>query len=746
MTGLSEVSTPTSPQLDALLLDAKLAVPAFRPGFVSRSPLVAAGRNSAQRVVAITAPAGYGKTSLLAEWAEGEQRAVGWASLDRFDDDPVALLKTLASAFASATNADDGLVDDMQVHSVAALSRAAPRLASALRRSARPFVLIVDDLHVLTSAACHDVLSVVVGGIPAGSQLVAASRSTQPHVARSRASGDVFEIGAADLALDAEGARQIFRQARVPVTAELLDTVTVRTEGWPAGLHLAALIVRESPNAADVIVGEDRFVADYLYRESFSALPADTQTFLRRTAVLEHLTDDLCRVVAGSAVAGGLRALESSNVFLIPTDRTGEWYRYHPLYREFLLAELRRDELEMVPELHVRAADWYENRQLPAMAIDHLLQTPDRSRAVGLIGAVGLTTYQAGGMATVQRWLGALGDAVIVSTPSMQVLTGWLAVLSGDVVAAEKWSAMLDTASFTGEPGDGSASFQSARAMLQAVMCAGGPDRMLADAELAVAAEPSWSPWRDVAVYLAGDAQLTLGRREKAAEHFREVANRLDDSGNNGVRVLSHTQLAMIHMAAGRWDEVGELLDRARSIIEHKRVQDYSTSVLTFVALARWELHRGDLKAAERELTEAMRTRPVCTSSLPTVSVPVRIHLATAYWALGDYATARHLVREIDDILLRRPHLGVLVEQFEVLKSLVTTTMAGAQGGPPLTPAELRLLPYLQTHLTLPEIGARLFVSRNTVSTEVGSIYRKLGVSSRSEAVDRATAIGLLGG
>lgn len=451
VTGLSEVSPPTSPQLDALLLDAKLAVPAFRPGFVSRTPLVTAGRKSDQRLVAITAPAGYGKTSLLAEWAAGEQRAVGWASLDRFDDDPVALLKTLASAFASATSADDGLVDDMQVHSVAALSRAAPRLASALHRSARPFVLIVDDLHVLTSAACHDVLSVVVGGIPEGSQLVAASRSTQPHVARSRASGDVFEIGAADLALDAEGARQIFRHARVPATTKLLDTVTARTEGWPAGLHLAALIVRESPDAADVIVGEDRFVADYLYRESFSTLPADTQTFLRRTAVLEHLTDELCRVVAGGAVAGGLAALESSNVFLIPIDRTRNWYRYHPLYREFLLAELRRDEPEFVPELHVRAADWYEARQLPAMAIDHLLQTPDSSRAVALIGAVGLTTYQAGGMVTVQRWLGALGDAVIVATPSMQILTGWLAVLSGDVVAAEKWSAMLDNASFTGE-------------------------------------------------------------------------------------------------------------------------------------------------------------------------------------------------------------------------------------------------------------------------------------------------------
>jgi LuxR family maltose regulon positive regulatory protein len=269
---------------------------------------------------------------------------------------------------------------------------------------------------------------------------------------------------------------------------------------------------------------------------------------------------------------------------------------------------------------------------------------------------------------------------------------------------------------------------------------------MLADAELALAVEPSWSPWRDMALYLAGDALLLLGRADMAAEHFVEATAQPERAGNTGARVLSQTQLAMIHMSKGRWEEAGDLLASARALIGQKHVQDYGTSVLTFVATARWELHRGDLKAASRELTEAMRSRPMCTASLPTVSVPVRIHLATTYWALGDYATARHLVREIEDILLQRPNLGVLVEQFEVLRSLVTTTVPGAQGGPPLTPAELRLLPYLQTHLTLPEIGARLFVSRNTVSTEVGSIYRKLSVSSRSEAVARATALGLLGG
>jgi len=746
VTGLSDVSTGTSPALDVLLIDAKLAVPSFRTGFVSRADIVAAARASGRRVVAVTAPAGYGKTSLLAEWAEREDRPVAWVSLDRFDDDPVTLLRALAWAFVSATDADPHLVDDMQVHSVAALSRAAPRLAAALRRSVRPFVLILDDLHVLTSAACHDVLSVVVAGVPDGSQLIVASRSMQPHVARGRASGDVLEIGTSQLALDADGAGTIFREARVPVTPDLLATVTARTEGWPAGLHLAALIARESANAAEVIVGEDRYVADYLYRESFSTLPKATQTFLCRTAVLEHLTDDLCRAVAGSSVEGGLRALESSNVFLIPRDRTRAWYRYHPLYREFLLGELRRDEPELTPQLHARAAEWYQSREMPGMAIDHLLQTPDLSHAVELIGAVGLATYQSGGMVTVQRWLGALGDAAIVTNPPMQILTGWIGVLSGDVVAAERWAALLETSTYSGDSGDGSASFASGRAMLRAVMCARGPAEMRADAELALAAEPSWSPWRDVALYVAGDAQLLLGRADKASEHFGEVVGRQGDSGNTGARVLSHTQLAMIHMSGGRWDEAAALLSKAHALIEQKHMQDYGTSVLTFVAMARMELHRGDLKAAQRNLTEAMRTRPVCTASFPTVSVSVRIHLASTYWALGDYATARHLVREIDDILLRRPDLGVLIDQFEVLKSLVGTTVAGAQGGPPLTPAELRLLPYLQTHLSLPEIGARLFVSRNTVSTEVGSIYRKLGVSSRSGAVDRATAMGLLGG
>ena len=158
-------------------------------------------------------------------------------------------------------------------------------------------------------------------------------------------------------------------------------------------------------------------------------------------------------------------------------------------------------------------------------------------------------------------------------------------------------------------------------------------------------------------------------------------------------------------------------------------------------------MHRGDLKEADRQLTQAMRARPSCTYVLPWLAVRARLQLAKVHRTIGDPATARHLLQEIDDVLLRRPALGMLVDEVAETRRLVTAhTPEGAVGGTPLTPAELRLLPYLQTHLTIREIGERLFVSRNTVSTEVSSIYRKLGVSSRGDAVAQAMKIGLLGG
>ncbi|HSU34282.1 MAG TPA: LuxR C-terminal-related transcriptional regulator [Propionibacteriaceae bacterium] len=697
-------------------------------------------------MVGITAPAGYGKSTLLAEWAEREDRRVAWLSLDRLDDDPSALLSLLASAYAGISGHTE-LVADMRGLGVSALGRAAPRLASAFRTSPVPFVLILDDLQELRSPACHDVLSVVISGIPRGSQLVAASRSEQPHLPRLRASGDAAEIAAGDLALDAAGAEQIFAEAHVDITHDLAVAVTARTEGWPVGLYLAAVIAGASKGAVLTISGDDRYVADYLYRELLVGLPDDVQRFLRRTAVLDQLCGPLCDAILDESGAHRqLRDLEASSLFLVPLDRRRGWYRYHALFREFLLAELRRVEPDVITKLHLRAADWYESNGSPALALEHLLMTTERDRCVQLAAALLLPTYQAGQMSTVRRWLTALGDSAGEQYPPLAVLAGWYSALTGQTADAQRWAAFVETASFDPVPMDGTASFNSARAMLRALMLAAGPQQMATDASLAATEEPPWSPWHAVALCLSAEAHMLLGDAERATALFEETSTVAAALGNVSALVVSRSELAQLAMEQGRWAAAAEHLELAFATVDDRRLHDYSFSVLAFAAAARLAVHRGDRQEVDRQLARAMRARPLCTFAVPWVAVRVRLQLARVYAAIGDQSTAGHLLREIDDIVVHRPALGTLVDEIGELRATLTKSMQRSPAGPtPLSPAELRLLPYLQTHLTFREIGQRLFVSRNTVSSEVGSIYRKLGVSSRSGAVQQATALGLLG-
>ncbi len=743
-----EAATPTVLDLEQLLLDAKLSVPQPRRGSVSRTQLIETGRTSDCRVVAVTAPAGYGKSTLLAEWALTEDRRVAWVSLDRLDDDPAILLTLLASAYARVSPSDADLIADMSGLGVSALGRAAPLLASVFRRSPFPFVLMLDDLHELQSPACHDVLSVVISGIPPGSQLVAASRFEQPHLPRLRAAGDAMEFLGSDLALDAAGAEQIFAAAHVSLTPEVAAVVTERTEGWPVGLYLAAVISHESNGEALTVSGDDRYLADYLYREALMNLPEDIQRFLRRTAVLDQLCAPLCDALLQES--GGqrrLRSLEALSLFLIPLDRRREWYRYHALFREFLLGELRRVEPEAITKLHLRAADWYEANGSPAMAVEHLLHTTEQDRCVQLVTALILPTYQAGQLSTVQRWLSALGDSAIEEYPPLAVLAGYMAVFTGQTAEAQRWAAIVDAAAFDLVPADGTASFDSARAMLRAAMCAAGPEQMMTDASFAVAQEPPWSVWRDTALCFYAEAHLLSGDVDQASALFAESSTLAAANSNTDSLVDSEAELAVLAMDRGRWAEAAGHVELALAAIDEYRMYDYVTSVLAFAVAARLAVHRGDLKEADRQLTQAMRARPTCTFVLPWLAVRARLQLAKVYWATGDQSTTRHLLREIDDILLNRPALGALVEEVSEFRRIVTSsTQVGATGGSPLSPAELRLLPYLQTHLTFSEIGERLFISRNTVSTEVASIYRKLNVSSRNDAVQHATAIGLLGG
>lgn len=744
-------ATPSPRALDDVLLDLKLSVPQQHPGLVSRAELTDTARDSGARAVGVTAPAGYGKSTLLVEWARREQRRTGWISLDPLDDDPGTLLFLLASAYERAMPEQAGLAGALRGLGTAALARGAPYVASALSQAPVPFVLLVDDLHELRTPACHDVLAVVLAAIAPGSQVVTASRHEQPHLPLLRAAGDALEITTDDLTLDSRDAARIFSAAHVDLTPEQAGAVTERTEGWPVGLRLAAMIAREGHTEDWELTGEDPFVADYLHLAVFRGLDPTVREFLRRTAILDRLHGPLCDAVLQEPGSTSLlRQLEASHAFLSPLDRRREWYRHHTLFRDFLLAELRRTEPELIEKLHLRAADWFEAHGSPGMAVEHLLATSQRHRCAQLVAGLALKTYGEGQIAVLRRWLSALGDAAIEAYPPLAVLAGRMAAVEGETTEARRWAAVADASSFDLTPADGTASLASSRAMLRALLCEDGAAQMLSDAEVAAEAEPLWSPWRGTALWLLAEAQLLVGAPDRAASSFEEATALGLAAGNTETVVLSEASLALAAMETGRWDDAATHVRLAQRTIEEHRLADYAISLLAGAAAARLALHRADLVEADRQLVRAMRCRPSSSFALPYLAARGRLHLAKVYWARGDRASTRHLLREIDDVLRHRPDLGTLVDEVAEFRALTTTATTATTGAvpheAPLTPAELRLLPYLQTHLKIAEIADRLRISRNTVATEVSAIYRKLGVSSRSEAVQQATVLGLLGG
>ena len=743
----------TSPALTGSgdpLVQVKLRVPGVRLGTLNRVSL--GGLTAAQRpvVVAVSTPAGYGKTTLLVEWARCDRRKVAWVSLDRADNDPVVLATSLAFASHSLCPIDSAVFDDLASPGVSILGRVVPRVAASLALSVEPFLLIVDDLHEVDAQVCRDALNLLADHLPAGSTLAVSSRGdVWLNLARRRARGDVLEVGPGQLAFDADEASQLLAGAGVELGAEAVGELLRRTEGWPAGLYLAALALRDGPSGADMpdlLAGDDRFIADYLRFEILDRAPEADRQFLIRTAVLDQLCGSLCDHTLGRrGSAEMLASLERSNLFLVALDHRRQWYRYHGLFRDLLRAELARSEPELEPELHRRAADWYEANGRPEAAIDHARAGEETERAARLVAGCVLLAYASGHLTMAQRWLADLTAADIEHYPSLGVLAGWIFAFTGQPIEAARWADAAERGSFTGVPPDGSASIESARAILRAAMCPRGVAAMMADAESAVAAEPPWSPWRGPALMLLFSARRWAGDIVGAETVLDELVE-TDETTNDTTLSYALTERSLLAMDRGDWDGAAGDLERARANITSLRRQEYVMSAITYAASARFAIHQQDLASAREQLAHGMRLRPQATWALPFMAVELRLELGRVCLALADPAGARTLLREIEQILQRRPDLGVLNWQADHLRHQLAGLPTGRVGVSALTAAELRLLPYLQTHLTYREVGQRLFLSPNTIKTEAKSLYRKLDVSSRDGAVERARQLGLLAG
>lgn len=712
---------------------------------VSRAGLVAKAR--AATIVAVTAPAGYGKSTLLQQWTELEQRRTVSLSLTPFDNDPSALLSAIATAFALAMPDVDGFttVSEQPAIGTAVLGQMAPKLAAAISQVDDPFVLMIDDVHEASSDGCQDVLEVALARIPSGSQVVLASRHAQPFLARLRPTGEVLQFGSADLQLDAVGARQVFEYLGAGELTEVdLERVLDRTEGWPTGIALAAIVAREGGDPVEVF-GDDQSIAEYLYRACFAQLDRDDQEFLRRTAIFDEVAAACSDAVLGREDSRAkLHAYESRGLFLVQVNRREGRYRYHQLFREFLLGELDRSEPSRARELHLAAAAWYEAREMMSHAIDHLLSAGEHERSVRLVAERAQTAYQAGELAAVERWMNELGESAICSYPPLVVLAGLRAVLDGHAAEADRWANLLDQIEYDEPPEFGLPTFASGWAMLRVIMWRDGLESAVADAAYAVQCETSSSPWRDQALHLHGWALQLNGDLEGAIAAYEESTRQALAFGNADTVLLSEAELAIIALDAGAVDDASGHAEQALAVIDANGLHGYMTTCLALAIGARISIRRRDTDRAEHLLARAMRDRPLCTHVTPIFAIKVRIELSRAHIALGNTATAAHLLNEIEELQRLRPDHGTLADAVDDVRASLDKSRA-LLGGSPLTPAELRLLPYLQTYLTIPEIADRLFVSRNTVSSQVGSIYRKLQVATRSAAVERAEEIGLLG-
>jgi LuxR family transcriptional regulator, maltose regulon positive regulatory protein len=732
------------------LVEVKLAGPSARPGTVAKADAIARLCTSTLPFATVVAPAGYGKTTLLAKWAEADPRPFAWVALDGRDDDALVFLRYIAAAMHGVEPIPPEVFEALSGPGGSTWSNRVPRVGTALGALETPLVLVLDDLHAVANPSCLDVLAALFAYVPAGSQIAVASREDPAlPLARWRAQGLVDEIGVPDLRLDAHEAKLLLEATGVELDANELYELTELTEGWPAGLYLAALSMQAgAPSSASAagFSGGDRFVSEYFRFELLSRLPAAEAEFLKHTSVLDRMCGGLCdAVLETTRSAHTLESLEHRNGFVVPLDRRGEWYRYHHLFGELLRDELERSEPDIVPELNRRAMAWCIANDEMEAAVVYGHAAGETDAVAGLVDRLALPVHYDGRLETLEEWLGWFGDDDLRRYPALAVEAAWVRALTGRPADAARWLGLAEGATSTIPLSDGSATIEPLVATLRAGMMPDGVEQALADADLALHELSPESGWRPAALELRGSAHALLGATDRATNDLTAAVEAGQAGGAAEIVILAHAQLALLAANQGAWGEAGQQARAAQALVEERGLRGYSTSALAYVATARVALHEARPEDARAALTGAHRLRPLLDHGLPWLTIQVGLELTRAHLALGEAGAARTILTETERVLEIRPDMGSLIEGARELRDRVATTSgSGGAWAMSLTGAELRLLPYLATHLMFPEIASRLFISRNTVKSEAVSIYRKLSVSSRSEAIERAVEVGLL--
>ena len=736
---------PASPRL----VVAKTRIPPPRTGFVRRDNLISLLTDGGDRkVTVVQAPAGYGKSTLLMQWAEADpMRRFTWLSLDQEDNDPTVLWGYILFALRALS---PGLADKAW----GLLRTPQPDLDEVLAETLNSLldipgriVLVLDDYHAITNPKCHESMQYFIDHLPRSIQVAFGTRSRPPlSLSRINAGGGLVVVEATALQFSLEETKQALQHAGLRPGTEEVASVHERTEGWPAGVYLLAVSgtapARHGEPSATVGA-----VDAYLREQMLGHLPGEERLELAQWSILQHLNGDLCdRVSDRTDSATRLERLSRTNLLLMPIDSNREWYRFHDLLRDALHREFTRIPAEQRRTIHLRAAEWWGEKDNMPRFIHHCMEAADYERASKLICANWLEYMLTGRRATLREWIDRIPGDALLAYPPMLVASAWISAFSGDVKVTHRFAVAAREGSFDGAMPDGSASYVSAVAMLQAALGHHGMKDANAHAELAFRLESQESQWRQLAAALVGVTRFGLGKYEDARLALGEAAR--IPSAPDGVGTYARGQLALMEMHAGRWDEGSRQADIACALIEESNLGNLLSSGAALVAAAAAAAHIGNRGLAFQRLRSLAPIQKVLSDAIPFDAFQTHLVAAETYLLLGDYSAASVHARSASSRLETFGDAGIFEERLTQVQTTLgsSSESAPASGTEPddLTDRELQILTLLQSALSLRDIGSELFVSRNTAKSHVASVYRKLGVTSRTAAVARAHQLDLI--
>ncbi len=614
------------------LLQTKLYIPPVQPNLISRPHLIGRledGLRLHHKLTLLSAPAGFGKTTLLSEWVTAGQRPVAWLSLDEGENDPVRFLTYLIAALqVLQADVGDAALAALQSPQPPPMESVLTALINEMAAFPVPddregqgdseacsYILVLDDYHLVTAQAIHDGITFLLDRLPPILHLVIAARADPPlPIARLRGQGQLTELRQSDLRFTT-GEAAAFLNRRVGLNLSPTDVATLetRTEGWIAGLQMAAASMQgqEQESIADFIqafAGSDRYILDYLVEEVFQRQPQSVQTFLLQTSILDRLTGSLCDTVWQGAEPladsqATLEYLERNNLFVIPLDRERRWYRYHHLFADLLRHRLHQAHPDLVSSLHSRAGAWHEQHGTTAEAIHHALAAEDLEWAAHLVEQAVEATMLRSEFATLLHWVEALPEELVRVRPRLCVYHALALVFGGRPLDVAQ--SRLQEAIEADEDGTVAGEVAAFRALIAAYRGERTRSAELARQSLERLPEESLFFRSFVAGFL-GLAHLYVGDVKTATQAFEEAVRVSEKTGNLNISVLARYHLADLAALRGRMAEARALYQQAMEAAIDDRGRQRPIAGVALIGLGRMETEQYDLEAAERYLTEGV--------------------------------------------------------------------------------------------------------------------------------------------